>query len=306
VEFNNNQLDKNEKEKLKDDVFLKNNIVTEKKLKEWYVQHINRSFSDITVTKLQGEGKANVTLKPIRDFNRIYGKITEDNIIEIETIIYWLTVYEDKKIVARRLRKELNLPEEKIKEILKLKYTGWGRFSRKLLEGIKSINESYSSKSILEVLRYTNLNFMQIINDDYYGFNKIIDEINGSDKIEKINFERYIKPLQGSPSLKKGVGQAVKQIEEVIKLIGDTPQNIFIEFARDDQESKRTIARREKILKLYEEIDELGNDDKEIIKILKDLKTKIDNERLYLYFIQRGKCMYTQEPLNIDELQHYT
>lgn len=305
VEFNNNQLDKTEKEKLKNEVFLQNNIVTEKKLKEWYVQQINRSFSDITVTKLQGEGKANVTLKPIRDFNRIYGKITEDNIIEIETIIYWLTVYEDKKIVARRLRKELNLSEEKVKEILKLKYSGWGRFSRKLLEEIKSVNDSYCKKSILEVLRDTNLNFMQIINDDYYGFNKIIDEINGSDKIEKINFEIDIKPLQGSPSLKKGVGQAVKQIEEVIKLIGDTPQNIFIEFAREDQESKRTIARREKMLKLYEEIEELGSGDKEIIKILKDSKTKIDNERLYLYFIQRGKCMYTQEPLNIDELQHY-
>lgn len=305
VEFNNNQLDKTEKEKLKNEVFLENNIVTEKKLKEWYVQQINRSFSDITVTKLQGEGKANVTLKPIRDFNRIYGKITEDNIIEIETIIYWLTVYEDKKIVARRLRKELNLSEEKVKEILKLKYSGWGRFSRKLLDEIKSVNDSYCKKSILEVLRDTNLNFMQIINDDYYGFNKVIDEINGSDKIEKINFERDIKPLQGSPSLKKGVGQAVKQIEEVIKLMGDTPQNIFIEFAREDQESKRTIARREKMLKLYEEIEDLNSDDKEIIKILKDSKTKIDNESLYLYFIQRGKCMYTQEPLNIDELQHY-
>ncbi|MEW8995484.1 type II CRISPR RNA-guided endonuclease Cas9 [Clostridium sp.] len=305
VEFNNNKLDKTEKEKLKNEVFLKNNVVTEKKLKEWYIQEINRSFSDITVTKLQGEGKANVTLKPIRDFNRIYGNITEDNIAEIETIIYWLTVYEDKKIVARRLRKELKLPEKKIKEILKLRYTGWGRFSRKLLEGIKSVNDRYSPKSIIEVLRDTNLNFMQIINDDYYGFNKIIDEVNGSDRIEKINFEKDIKPLQGSPSLKKGIGQAVKQLEEVINLMGDTPQNIFIEFAREDQGSKRTIARREKMLKLYDEIEGLDSDDKEIIKILKDSKTKIDNERLYLYFIQRGKCMYTQESLNIDELQYY-
>lgn len=305
VEFNGKTLDKYDKEILKNEVFLKSNSVTEKKLVEWYKHSLNNSITDVKVTKLQGDGKASVTLKPIRDFSRIYGKITNENIEEIETVIYWLTVYEDKKIVARRLRKELEIPEDRVKEILKLNYTGWGRFSKALLSDIKSTREKYNPKSIIDILKETNLNFMQLINDDEYGFNKIIEEKNGADRIEKINFEKHIKPLQGSPSLKKGIGQAVKQIEEVIKLMGEYPRNIYMEFARDDEDTGRTITRRDKMLNLYTELENLTDTDKEIIKTLKDTKTKIDNERLYLYYIQRGKCMYTQKPLDIDRLHMY-
>ena len=32
---------------------------------------------------------------------------------------------------------------------------------------------------------------------------------------------------------------------------------------------------------------------------------KLDNKALYLYFTQNGKCMYTGEPLNIEELSLY-
>lgn len=304
VKFNGETLDKYHKELLKKEVFMAENNITEKRLKQWYKRTFP-AFSDIEISGLQGDGKANVTLKPIRDFTRIYGKITDENIEEIEKIIYWLTVFEDKKIVERKLKKETNIIDSKIKEILKLNYSGWGRLSRKLLDGIKTSNGKYFKASIIDVLKESNLNFMQIINDDSLGFGEKIKEANGSQIIDKINFKRDIEPLQGSPSLRKSIGQAVKQIEEVVKLMGDTPKNIYIEFARSDEESKRTLARRDKLLALYEEIENPDKKDIEIIKSLKDKKIKIDSERLYLYYIQRGKCMYTQEPLDIDFLQTY-
>lgn len=305
IEFNGNKLDSEMKEKLKEEVFMKHNNVTEKRLMEWYLRETSNSFTTVEVTKLQGDGKANVTLKPIRDFKRIYGNITSENIDEIETIIYWLTVYEDKKIVERRIKSELNVPESKLKEILKLNYKGWGKYSKELLQGIKVTREGEKRSSIIDILIHTNLNFMQIINDDILGFNRIIDKVNGEEKIDKVNFEKHIKTLQGSPSLKKGIGQAVKQIEEVISAMGELPQNIFIEFAREDQESKRTIARRDKLLALYEEFEEYVDEDKDIVRRLKDKKTKIDSEKIYLYYIQRGKCMYTQRPLTFGELDKY-
>lgn len=304
VRFNGETLDSYHKELLKKEVFMAENNITEKRLKQWYKRTFP-AFSDIEINGLQGDGKANVTLKPIRDFTRIYGKITDENIEEIEKIIYWLTVFEDKKIVGRKLKKETNIIDSKIKEILNLNYSGWGRLSRRLLDGIKTSNGKYFKASIIDVLKESNLNFIQIINDDTLGFGEKIEEINGTNIIDKINFKRDIEPLQGSPSLKKGIGQAIKQIEEVVELMGDTPKNIYIEFARSDEESKRTLARRDKLLALYEEIENPDKKDIEIIKGLKDKKTKIDNERLYLYYIQRGKCMYTQEPLDIELLQTY-
>jgi hypothetical protein len=57
----------------------------------------------------------------------------------IEDIIYWLTVFEDKDIVKRKINKQYpdRLTDEQLKKILKLKFKGWGRFSRKFLAGIK-------------------------------------------------------------------------------------------------------------------------------------------------------------------------
>ena len=57
----------------------------------------------------------------------------------IEDIIYWITVFEDKDIVKRKINKQYadRLSAEQLKKILKLKFKGWGRYSSKLLNGIK-------------------------------------------------------------------------------------------------------------------------------------------------------------------------
>lgn len=307
IRFNDSLLDSHEKEKLKKELFMSKNNVTEKDLMHWYKKSSAALSKDgVKVSGFMGDGKAAVTMKPVRDFTRIYGEINAGNIKEIEKIIYYLTVFNDKKIVKRKLDKEFSLNENAKKEILKLDYTGWARFSRRLLEGMVSKDATGRNSSIIDILRTTNLNFMQIINDKKYGFNKKIEEENGSDNIEKINYEKHIKPLQGSPAIKKTVYQAAKQIEEVIRLTGRYPENIFIEVAREDQESKRTLARNKKVLELYEKIEGKTSEDIEIIKKLKsDDKLKIDNERLYLYLMQRGKCMYSGKPLDINLLSYY-
>ncbi|MBW6409669.1 type II CRISPR RNA-guided endonuclease Cas9 [Clostridium weizhouense] len=304
IRFGDNTLDSTEKEILKQELFMNYNNVSEQKLLGWYKKRYPAA-GNIKVTGFIGDKKASVTLKPIKDFTRIYGKITKDNIEEIERIIYYLTVFEDKRIIKRKLNTEFKLNDKAKKEILQLNYSGWGRLSAQLLNGIKVRNGKYIKKSIIDILKETNLNFMQIINDSNLGFNKIIEEKNGSDKIEKINFEEHIKTLQGSPAIKKGIYQAVKQIEEVIKLTGKYPKSIYIEVAREDGKSKRTLARNKKLLDLYEGIEALEDKDKEIIKKLKEKGFKIDNERLYLYCMQRGKCMYSGRPLEISNLIDY-
>ncbi|MGL5150415.1 MAG: type II CRISPR RNA-guided endonuclease Cas9, partial [Clostridium sp.] len=306
IRFNDNLLDPIEKEALKKQLFMKQNNVTKKDLEKWYRKRNGYTKENkVVVTGFMGEEKASVTLKPIRDFVDIFGKITESNINDIEKIIRYITLFEDKKILELKLDNEFKFTEVNKKKIMGLNYKGWGRISYYVLNGLKSDKGKYRGKTILEILKETNLNFMQIINDNNIGFNKLMEEENGSDTIQKINYDDHIKPLQGSPALKKGVYQGVKQIEEIIKLMGCTPENIFVEVAKSDEKSIRTLARNKKLLELYGEIQDLEATDKEIIKKLKDSKFKINNERLYLYCIQRGKCMYSGKPLEIDQLYNY-
>lgn len=256
------------------------------------------------VKGFMGDKKTLIRLKSIQDFTKIYGKITKENIEEIEKIIYWLTVFEDKKIVERKLKNETKITTEKRKKILKLKYKGFGRVSEKLLKGIRVKGGRYFGKTIINILKETNLNFMQIINDEEIGINKILEEMNGNEKIEKINFEKHIKILQGSPALKRGIYQAIKQIREVIKIMGSYPENIFIEFAREDQESKRSLDANKIITNLYKEIKEQTGEDKKIIERLKE-GLEVKEEKLKLYLLQRGKCMYTNESLEFENLSFY-
>lgn len=306
IRFNDELLDNMGKEQLKKEVFMTKNSVSEKDLINWYKKRNSALIKDeIKVTGFMGDGKVNATLKPIRNFTSIYGNITSENIGEIERIIYYLTVFEDKKILRRKLDSEFNLKEEHKNKILQFKYSGWGRLSKKLLQELKITKSDCSKVCVIDELKTTNLNFMQIINDNTLGFNKKIEEIIGSDRIEKINYEEHIKPLQGSPALKKAIYQASKQIEEVIKLTGRYPNNIYVEVAREDQESKRTLTRNKKMLELYNEIENKTATDKEIVKKLKNSKFKVDTEALYLYLMQRGKCMYSRRTLDIDTLSMY-
>ena len=81
------------------------------------------------------------------------------------------------------------------------------------------------------------------------------------------------------------------------------PEKIFIEMARDsakEMKGKRTESRKNKLLALYEKCREEG------AELLPKLQGEDDNrlrsDKLYLYYTQFGKCMYSGEPIDLDAL----
>ena len=62
----------------------------------------------------------------------------------IEELIYWITIFEDKSILKRKIEQKYSdkLSEEQINKIVKLKYAGWSRLSKKLLIGLKSTEKN--------------------------------------------------------------------------------------------------------------------------------------------------------------------
>lgn len=262
---------------------------------------------DINVTGYSADGKFANNLQSYIDFfseNGIFSG-TEYKEDDAEKIIEWITIFDDKDILEDKIRKAYTaLSNKQIKQIIDKKYSGWGNLSNKLLTTkYYKDKETGIKKSIIDLMYETDKNFMQIINNDEYGFQSMIKENNILNEDEKITYD-LVKNLATSPATKRGIYQALKVVDELVKYIGYEPKNIVIEMARSEDKKERKDDRKKYLLKLYEKFkDEIKNYNK-LMSEMKDYE-KIDTQRLFLYFIQEGKCLYTGTPLNIEDLNKY-
>lgn len=307
VRLNGELIPRDLKEKAIRELFMVYKTVTLKSFTKW----LNRGsvYKGANISGTQKEDRFASSLTSYIDFEKILGEsITQNNIVMIEEIISWITIFNDKKIIKKKLeRRYKQLSHKQVNQILQLNYSGWSRLSKKLLDIIQVKNQKGSLVTIMDILEAKNYNFMQIINDDKLGFNKIIDNLSKKEVFERITYED-ISALPTSPANKKGIWQAVKVVDEIIKIMGHIPDNIFIEMARSDEISKRTTSRINRMKKIYESIEEsVGVYNKEIIKELKSLDKKetLSSDRLYLYFMQQGKCMYSGKSLDVENLSSY-
>ncbi len=295
------------KNRVIENLFKKTKKITEKTLVEYLKNHENIIEGDLEIQGFQKDKEFSSSLSSHIDFVKIFGKIDEKNFAMIEKIILWITIFNDNDIIENKIKTDYpQVTEKQIASILSLNYSGWSRISHKLINEFTTDTEKGTKATIMEIMRKTNYNFMQIINDDNYDFKTYIEENAPSTLNGKIKYDDILE-LQGSPAIKKSIWQSVKVIQEIEKIIGYTPKNIFIEFARNEAEKKRTTSRIKKLMDQYKDVSKeityVYN--KEVEKQLKEKnseKNKLDNEMLYLYFMQFGKCMYSSKPLNINEL----
>ena len=163
IEVNEKRISKDMKFKILE-IFKSKRSVSAKDIKNLY------SKDGILVEKIKGfttkECKFNSNMKSYIDFSKIIGNVEENNDM-IEELIYWITIFEDKSILKRKIEQKYSdkLSEEQINKIVKLKYAGWSRLSKKLLIGLKSTE---NNETIIEKLMNTNMNFMQIITSDKF------------------------------------------------------------------------------------------------------------------------------------------
>ena len=304
IEVNEKRISKDMKFKILE-IFKSKRSVSAKDIKNLY------SKDGILVEKIKGfttkECKFNSNMKSYIDFSKIIGNVEENNDM-IEELIYWITIFEDKSILKRKIEQKYSdkLSEEQINKIVKLKYAGWSRLSKKLLIGLKSTE---NNETIIEKLMNTNMNFMQIITSDKFGFKEQLEQalkdVIGEEK-KKISYDD-IAEIQTSPANKKGIWQAILVVKEITKIMKHDPENIYIEFARSDEEKGiLTTKKLEKVKKIYDEIENFKQANKALYEdIRKHQGDKNINERLYLYFIQCGKCLYSDTKLDIEKLSLY-
>lgn len=308
IRINDRKLELKFQQELIKELFMKTTgTITEKKFKNYLIAsgEYNMDNGDLKITGYSADKKFANNMQSYIDFfgdNGIFEN-TNYTIDDAEKIIEWITIFEDKDILENKIRntyKELN--ENQIKKIINKKYTGWGRLSRKLLTTkYYKDKETELYKSILDLMEETDENFMQIINNDKYNFQKMIQESNNIKENTKLDYS-IVEELATSPSTKRGIYQSLKIVEELVSYIGYEPKNIVIEMARSDDEKVRKDTRKDYIKKLYEGC-------KDSIENYKKLKHELDSheitsQKLFLYFIQEGKCLYSGEPLNIEDIEN--
>lgn len=245
------------------------------------------------------------SMKSYYDFfgqNGIFNN-TKYNVNDAEEIIKWITIFEDKEILENKVRNNYpDLNNNQIQQIITKKYTGWSNLSKKLLTDITTEDKiTKIPKSIIDLMWETPQNFMQILFNKEYQFQEKIAKLNMIKDVDKVNYS-LVENLATSPAIKKGIYQALKIVEEIVNYVGYKPTNIMIEMARNEEKKERKDNRKEYLKKIYSECKK--DVDAYLIKELNSAE-KIDTEKLFLYFIQLGRSMYSMEPLNINELQSY-
>lgn len=307
IRVNGKTLEPEDKRRIIEDLFKHYKRITNQRFCDWLVKVQWNGQTKFEVTGYQKENEFASSLESTVDFYNILQRtIDKTDEVMIEQIIYWLTVFEEKSIIEKKIRKEYGtkLNEKQINRILGLRYKGWSRLSRRLLTEI-NIKRDEMNYNIMYYLENTKMNFMQIITDKELGFCKLIEAEQQELKKETIAIDD-IMLLQGSPAIKRGIWQTIQIIDEIIRCMGERPSHIMIEVAREDQDSRRTQSRKSKLVKAFEQLkQETQEYNEKVVKELKEREKQLNSERVFLYFIQNGKCMYTQKPLNIDELSKY-
>ena len=147
----------------------------------------------------------------------------------------------------------------------------------------------------------TKDNFMQILNNPDYKFQEMIQKENKNDDKE-INYS-LVSDLATSPANKRGIYQSLKIVDEIVNYMGYNPKYVSIEMARSNDKKIRTEDKKKQLLDIYDKNKNTIRD----YKILKDElkeRDKIDKEKLYLYFRQEGKSLYSMTPLDITKLDN--
>lgn len=293
------------KQDLYRDLFIKGKKVTKKKLVQYL--KINGIIEKEEESKISGiDGDFVNTLSNYKKFLEIFQVdiLTYEQEQMAEQIVLWSTIYGDSKSFLREKIEDAYaevLSQNQIKRILGLKFKDWGRFSKEFLLQIGADKETGEIQTIISRMWNENYNLMQLLSSRF-TYEEAIKE--KSMKIEKTLLEIEYSDLEGmylSAPVKRMVWQTILLLKEIYQIMGYAPKRIFVEMARDNNaEKKRTSSRKNKLISLYKNCkDESRN---WIAELEKENESKFRSKKLYLYYTQKGRCMYTNEIIEMKDL----
>lgn len=281
--------------------------VSSKRLENWLIQNgLIQKGEEFAVSGIDGGFHCSLT-----SMGKFFGTLGEralydENREMIEKIIFWGTIYgNDKKFVRQKIEEcyQDALSEQEIKRILGFKFEGWGNLSESFLTIEGASKEDGVIRQLIVALWETNDNLMELLSDRY-NYNELLNEKNS--RVEKALSEWCIEDLDGlylSAPVKRMVWQTMRIVNEVEKVLGQPPERIFVEVAREkESNAQRKDSRKKKLSDLYSAIR--GEERSWKQEIDSRSEQEFRSKKLYLYYLQMGRCMYTGEIICLDDLMN--
>lgn len=309
IKINGERISVELKQRIYNEVFLQKKKVTRKFLVAFLVSNgIIEKGEEESVSGI--DVNINSNLEPQIAFKRLIesGILTED---DVEKIISRGSFAEDKSRLLRWILKEYpGISEADRKYICSLKFKDFGRLSKRLLSGLEGVNkETGEVTTVIGALWGTQFNLMEIIESP--------DRFTFKEDLEKLRREYYsanpmtlserLDSMYISTAVKRPIYRTLDILKDVEKAFGK-PAKIFVEVTRgatEEQKNKRTETRKQQIFALYEKCD--GEDVRLLQAQLEAMgdsaNTLLQSEKLFLYYMQLGRCMYTGTPISLEELK---
>lgn len=289
------------------DLFLAKKKVSVRDLRNYFVERGWKTVAEAKAMTIGGiDNEFTASMSSYLCMREILGDRIKTNVAMIEEIILWHTLHTDKKNVKALMKAKYGniLDGRTIDRLAGLnQFRKFGRLSKKFLCELFGNADPVTGEvhSILDLLYQTNANLNEILFDEKYDFEQMIRAENGGREQDP---EELIEKLSVSPAVRRGIRQTLKMTEEYISAVGRAPDKIFIEVTRDpDEKKERKDPRRKKLTDLMKGAERIVGD---INDLMDELNEKNDSdlrrERLYLYFLQLGRCAYTGERIRLDEL----
>ena len=326
LRINGKFLNYDEKERLINDLFKKKAKVTPKDLKNYYKPE-NVFLSTAGGAEID-EIPCSLSSYVFFTKETVFGKEfvdSEEGRQIVENIIRDKTVFPEWPIVERRLTHLYGIKNKgQLFNCIKTKtFAGWGKLSNELLEletTIGTDSGEETTKTLIQVMRETNFNLMELISDDRYEFKAKIEEAksdwNDVFETREQKHESIIKTVDESfvsPGMKRTLIQAMNIVEDVEKILGRPVDEYYVECTRTNKAKKgtKTKSRKELLDSLYRQAVALADADlKKDLERMGGILTAIDNNKLrsdkyFLYFLQMGKDAYTLEEIDLNCLNDY-
>lgn len=311
IKINGQSISVEAKQSLYNEVFLQYDKVTRKRIVD-FLKANNLLESEDELSGLDITVKS--SLKPFHQFK----KLTESGALsasDAEAIIRRATYSEERSQFSRWLKREYSrLPEEEICYLAGLKFKDFGRLSKQFLCKIPGVNretgEAYSS--ILNALWETNDNLQQLLSERY-TFGEAVEQWRKDYfAAHPQSLSERLEEMRVSNAVKRPIIRTLDILKDVEKIRGREPAKVFVEMARggtEDRKGKRTDPRLTQIQDLYKQRELYKQFEEEVRELQNRLDqwgdeahNRLQSDKIFLYFMQLGRCMYTGHPISLDSV----
>ena len=209
----------------------------------------------------------------------------------------------EKKLLAQYITKTYShlLNQREQQQVLNMKFSGWGRLSKEFLTQIYHIDKNTGECiNIIDALWSTNDNLNELLSSRY-TFKESLENYLENLKLS-YSLDEYLEQSYASPSIRRAIRQTIAIVNEIEHIMRRPPKRIFLEMTRgEDEKPERTISRKDALLNIYKNCTEEADSLFQSLEARSEAELRRD--KLYLYYTQLGKCMYSGKEISLSELE---